>query len=98
MTPGITSVRQLSPDPTCREVIEFIRAYLDGELPASERATFEAHLRLCESCVAYIETYRASIAMARLTLSDAGADAPPVPKGLADAIMRSVRRAHEKSD
>src|SRR5207244_11155118 len=29
---------------TCRDVIEFLSAYLDGELAAGGRETFEAHL------------------------------------------------------
>jgi anti-sigma factor RsiW len=96
-TNAITSSQPLSADPTCREVIDFIRAYLDGELSVPERAAFDEHLRQCRSCVAYIETYRASIVMAKLTMADPAATTPPVPKGLASAIMQSIRHAQAKN-
>lgn len=79
---------------TCREVIEFLGAYLDGELPREERAAFEKHLEVCKSCVAYLATYDQAIRLAR-----AAYDAPvlPVseepPRELFDAILASIRKA-----
>src|SRR5207253_1420073 len=36
---------------TCRDFIEFLAAYLGGELSPEERATFEAHPAECPDCV-----------------------------------------------
>ena len=45
---------------TCRELIEFLMQYVDGELPAAQLRAFERHLEICPSCVAYLAGYRAT--------------------------------------
>lgn len=50
---------------TCRELADFIMAYLDGELPPGERAAFDRHLSLCPNCVHYLATYKATIQLER---------------------------------
>jgi anti-sigma factor RsiW len=42
---------------TCREFLEFISTYLDGELPAPELVEFERHLAICPACVRYLASY-----------------------------------------
>jgi anti-sigma factor RsiW len=37
---------------TCRELIDFLMSYLDGELPAAQNRSFEDHLDLCPACTA----------------------------------------------
>ncbi|MFN0011193.1 MAG: anti-sigma factor family protein [Phycisphaerales bacterium] len=76
---------------TCRELVEFVMAYLDKELPASQRAEFERHLTVCPSCVNYLETYRTTIEVSKAACCG-GADAPvpaSVPKDLVEAILRA---------
>jgi len=75
---------------TCRETLEFLRAYVDGDLAADERDAFDRHLRACPPCVAYLETYRDTIALARDACRDDEVPAPPEP--LVEAILRSRRR------
>jgi anti-sigma factor (TIGR02949 family) len=43
---------------TCKDAIERLVEYLDGELTASTLAAFEAHLGRCAGCRAYLATYR----------------------------------------
>jgi anti-sigma factor RsiW len=38
----------------CRELVELVTAYLDGALPAAERARCDEHLRTCAGCRAYL--------------------------------------------
>ena len=45
---------RLSADPACREIVEVITDYLEGRLPADERARFEQHLSICRGCRAYL--------------------------------------------
>lgn len=43
---------------TCRELIEFLMEYLDGELQPEVRAEFERHLAACPPCIRYLDSYR----------------------------------------
>lgn len=53
---------------SCRDLVELVSDYLEGALPAPERARFESHLAGCEPCRTYIEQVRQTIAAAgRLT-------------------------------
>ena len=73
---------------TCNDLItNFISDYLEGTLPPETLADFEHHLDVCASCVAYLRTYRETIAMSaasRETLDD-------VPEELVAAILASVK-------
>ncbi len=46
---------------SCREVLDFLAAYLDGELVPGVRTDFERHLARCPACVGYLESYRETI-------------------------------------
>jgi anti-sigma factor RsiW len=47
------------PDPlVCREFVELVTEYLEGTLPGTERARFEAHLAECDGCSGYLEDMR----------------------------------------
>ena len=55
---------------TCRELIEFLAAYLDAELPPAEHAAFEAHLVVCPNCVDYLASYRETIRLGKQALAE----------------------------
>lgn len=46
---------------TCQEFVELVTDYLDGVMPAEERARFEAHLADCPSCGSYLDQIRQTI-------------------------------------
>jgi anti-sigma factor RsiW len=69
---------------TCRDLAEFIMAYLDGELPPGDRAEFERHLTGCPQCVHYLNSYRSTIALSK---SLAGETPENVPEDLLKAIL-----------
>jgi len=73
---------------SCREFVEFLEAYLAGELPAQVSARFDQHLAACPACIVYTQTYRATIRLARVAYED---DAPVsgVPEELVQAILRA---------
>jgi anti-sigma factor RsiW len=74
---------------TCRELIEFLSAYLENEQPPGERAVFESHLAICPDCVSYVESYRLTIELGRQAC-DPEAELPEdVPSELVDAILAS---------
>jgi anti-sigma factor RsiW len=79
---------------TCRNVIEFLMAYLDGELPAAQRAAFERHLSVCPSCVNYLATYREAVRLGRTAFGNLAPASPAqgaVPEGLVRAILAARR-------
>jgi anti-sigma factor RsiW len=41
-------------DLACNELVELVTAYVEGALPAGERARFDAHLTECPDCVEYV--------------------------------------------
>lgn len=45
----------------CNELVELITDYLEGNLAASERTRFDAHLRICDGCSTYLEQMRATL-------------------------------------
>jgi anti-sigma factor RsiW len=42
----------------CRQVVELVTDYLEGDLPEALRAAVERHLAECPPCVAYVEQMR----------------------------------------
>jgi anti-sigma factor RsiW len=77
------SARSLS----CRELIEFLAAYLDDELPPHERAAFEAHLSLCPYCVDYLSAYRRTIHLGKRAWAADAEILEEVPAELLGAIL-----------
>lgn len=63
-------------DLVCQEMVELVTEYLEGTLSRSDRRRFEAHLRGCPNCTAYLEQMRATIrAMGRLEPDDLSPEA-----------------------
>lgn len=50
---------------TCREATALLTEYLAGTLPEQASHAFETHIRLCTACLAYLQTYRATVRLAR---------------------------------
>ena len=78
---------------SCREVLDFLAAYLDGELAAGVRAGFEAHLARCPACVSYLEGYRETIRLGRDAYAPDAPLAEDVPEELVEAILAVTRSA-----
>lgn len=45
----------------CREITNLLLDYMAGELDPETVAAFEAHLRLCPDCVAFLNTYKKTV-------------------------------------
>lgn len=46
---------------TCEEFVELVTAYLEGTLPAEDRAAFDEHMALCPGCDRYLAQFRTTI-------------------------------------
>jgi anti-sigma factor RsiW len=48
-------------DIVCQQAVELVTDYLEGALSRRDRRRFEAHLRACPNCSAYLEQIRMTI-------------------------------------
>lgn len=55
---------------TCREISEFLLAYLERELEPEASEEFERHLNHCPPCVHYLDGYRETIELVRRCVRD----------------------------
>ena len=73
----------------CQEFIDFIRAYLDGELPDETAAVFKGHIDLCPPCEHYLDGYVKTVELGKLCC-DEGEELPAdVPDQLIQAILKA---------
>jgi anti-sigma factor RsiW len=72
---------------TCREVIEFLMEYLDGELPPWPRRHFQRHLAVCPACRAYLATYQATVCLQKEAFDHEGSEIGEPPEELIRAIL-----------
>jgi anti-sigma factor RsiW len=78
---------------TCREFVDFIMGYLEGELPGEVQAPFERHLSRCPDCDRYLRQYKALVAAGRHAFGNPEDEVPSdVPEELITAIRESRRR------
>jgi anti-sigma factor (TIGR02949 family) len=73
------------PEMPCQDLVEVVTAYLDGALGDVDRQRFEAHLEVCDECVAYVEQIRVTIAATART------DAHP--EALSAELREGIRSA-----
>ena len=81
---------------TCRDVVEFLDRYCDGELTPLQRARFSLHLSLCSNCRRYLASYRTTIRLSKKAFADLNQSASPqIPAELVHAIMASIRNGRK---
>jgi anti-sigma factor RsiW len=61
---------------TCRGEVEFLDRYLSSDLSERQRAHFESHLAVCRDCLAFLQTYKATIELTRSFLSSQSQSSP----------------------
>lgn len=79
--------RDAFPELPCQDLVEVVTDYLDGALSEVDRRRFEAHLAECESCVAYVEQIRLTIAAS----GQAGRESAELPDDLREGLRRAFR-------
>jgi anti-sigma factor RsiW len=70
---------------SCQELVELVTDYLEGALPADERARFEAHLAGCHGCRAYLDQMRQTIAAVGALSEEA------IPQPARDDLLTAFR-------
>jgi anti-sigma factor RsiW len=69
----------------CKEFVELVTAYLEGVMPADERARVEAHLADCDGCRGYLEDMRRLVGSLKSTV-----EPPPDPE-IREELLRAFR-------
>ena len=60
---------------TCIKLVELVTDYLEGSMPADERARFDEHISGCEGCTTYLEQFRITIRLTGMLIAaQLGAD------------------------
>jgi anti-sigma factor RsiW len=80
---------------TCREFLDFLWAYLSGEVTDTERAEFELHLSGCPSCVAYMKTYQQTVELGKSAFSPSS-DEEPVPEDVPEELITAILAARKR--
>ena len=81
---------------SCREIVELVTDYLEGDLDADTTTALEEHLDLCPGCARYVEQIRETVA----TLRDVGSDnlSPETQAGLLEAFREFRRPPTDRPD
>ena len=77
---------------SCCDVAPVVIDYLEHTLEPGSRAELEAHLAVCDACVAYLRDYEQTVRLARSAFEDAAATDARAPRRLVDAILAARGR------
>lgn len=75
---------------TCKESVDLLLQFLDGDMPEEEAARLEQHLEACPPCVDFLRTYRATPTLCKRALSQ------QMPQELADRLTSFLRQNCKK--
>jgi anti-sigma factor (TIGR02949 family) len=71
---------------TCKDVIQALTEYLEGDLNPVERERFERHMADCTPCMAFLRTYEKSSELATAALR-----AEEIPNELQERVRGFLR-------
>ena len=75
---------------TCKESIDVLLQYLDGEMPPEEAKALESHLDCCAPCVEFLRTYRETSNLCKRAL------AAKLPESVAAGLQSFLRERMKK--
>ncbi len=75
---------------SCKESVDLLLDYLEGEMPAAEQRHLEEHLQACPPCVDFLRTYRATPGLCRKALES------KMPGELSERLTEFIRARAQK--
>lgn len=54
---------------SCKDCVDVLRDYCDGEMDPKDRAHFESHIGDCPPCMEFLESYKATPDLCRKALA-----------------------------
>ena len=80
----------------CREFVDFLIDYYDGNLPTEQYAKFQEHMVLCPPCVAYLKSYEQTMKLGKAAFECLDDQLPlDVPEGIVKAIVEARKATPE---
>ena len=81
---------------SCREIVELVTDYLEGDLDVDTATALEAHLEVCPGCTRYVEQIRETIT----TLGEVSSDnlSTEAQAGLLEAFLDFRRPVTDQPD
>lgn len=73
----------------CRDALERLGDLVGGDLPVRERLRLAVHLRTCEHCRNYLQSYRITLRAEQAALDGRQ---PDIPDSLAERIVQASNR------
>ena len=77
----------------CKDFVDFLMAYLDGELPHDQRDAFECHMTDCPPCETYLDSYRQTVELGQTVCRDPEG---PVPEDVPEALVQAILAARKQ--
>ena len=68
----------------CIQLVELVTDYLEGSMPAEQRARFDEHIVGCDGCTTYLEQFRITIRLTGMLMEER--IAPDARAALLDAF------------
>jgi predicted anti-sigma-YlaC factor YlaD len=72
---------------TCREMVEHLSDYIDGDLDAALRRVIDEHKGECPPCRAFVRTLALTVQTVRTLPRE------PLPAGLRRSLLEALRKA-----
>lgn len=73
----------------CRDIVELLGEYIDGELDPATAEALRAHLADCRECTAFIKTYRGTVRMTRQLREE------QIPPALRERLLTFLRQQRQ---
>lgn len=70
----------------CRDMVELLGEYLDGELDRATAEALRARLADCRECTAFLNTYRGTVRLARRLREE------QIPQQLRERLLTFLRQ------
>jgi anti-sigma factor RsiW len=74
---------------TCKELVEVVTDYLEGEMPAEQRLLFEEHIAWCDWCQTYVDQMRETVRLTGTLLEE---DVEPEARDALLEVFRDWKR------
>jgi anti-sigma factor RsiW len=78
---------------TCRDFVEFLWAYVAGELPTDQRFEFDAHMAICPHCINYLDSYSKTVQLEKAAFESLD---EPVPADMPEELVNAILAARGK--